>query len=35
MEFLKYKRTPVAVQTEVVEAARLARLGKSSGASRK
>lgn len=34
MEFLKYRRTPTAVQEEIVEAARLARLGKSGGASR-
>jgi elongation factor G len=35
MEFLKYKRTPTAVQAEIVEAARLARLAKSSGVARK
>ncbi|HVP11626.1 MAG TPA: elongation factor G [Phycisphaerae bacterium] len=31
MEFLKYKRTPSAVQMEIVEAARLAKPGKSGG----
>ena len=35
MEFLKYKRTPKAVQDEIVEAARLAKLGKASDATRK
>jgi len=35
MEFLKYKRTPTAVQDEIVEAARLARLGKSGDVTRK
>jgi elongation factor G len=32
MEFLKYKRAPSAVQAEIVEAARLAKLGKSGSA---
>jgi elongation factor G len=35
MEFLKYKRTPMSVQAEIIEAARLARLGKSGGAAGK
>jgi elongation factor G len=35
MEFLKYKRMPAAVQEEIVEAARLARLGKSGGTTRR
>jgi len=35
MEFLNYQRTPAAVQEEIVEGARLARLGKPNGSTRK
>ncbi len=35
MEFVKYKRTPAAVQAEIVEAARLARQGKAAAAVKK
>jgi len=34
MEFVRYKRTPAAVQAEIVEAARLARQGKTPAAKR-
>lgn len=35
MEFLNYRRTPSTVQSEIVEVARLGKLGKSGGATRK